>query len=136
MLFRAIRLLEYILLIMEQIAGVSRWFVLKKIYCQNVFVLSFTEFITLQRLCNYVDMIQSMNGIVCWYNLLCFENNMIKKSNLMILDNSGVDYSWMLLCVLGFLFTGKMNQILAPLATPGLRLDYKPVTSKLSDNNF
>ena len=43
-----------------------------------------------------------------------------------------------------FLFTGKLNQTLAPLATPGLRFDYKPVTSKLSekqnvtskDNNF
>ena len=89
LLFGAIRLLEYILLIVEQIAWVSRWFVLKKIYCQNVFVPLLTEFITLQRLHNYVDMIQSMNGIVCWYNLLCFENNMTKKSNLMILDNSG-----------------------------------------------
>ena len=38
LLFGAIRLLEYILLIMEQIARVLRWFVLKKIYCQNVFV--------------------------------------------------------------------------------------------------
>ena len=33
-------------------------------------------------------MIQAMNGIVCRYNLLYFENNMTKKSNLMILDNS------------------------------------------------
>ena len=37
-------------------------------------------------------------------------------------------YSWLV-----FLFPGKLNQILAPLATPGLRLDYKPVTSKLSE---
>ena len=65
----------------------------KNIYCQNVSVPSLTEFITLQCLYNYVDMIQSMNGIVCWYNLLCFENNKTKKSNLMILDNSGIDYS-------------------------------------------
>ena len=36
----------------------------KKIYCQNVFAPSLTEFITLQRLYNYVDTIQSMNGIV------------------------------------------------------------------------
>ena len=28
---------------------------------------------------NYVDTIQSMNGVVCWYNLLCFENNDRKK---------------------------------------------------------
>ena len=37
----------------------------KKIHCQNVFVPSLTEFITLQHLYNYVDKIQSMNGIVC-----------------------------------------------------------------------
>ena len=74
----------------------------KKKYCQNVFVSSLTEFITLQRLYNYVDMIQSMNGIVCCYNLLYFENNMQKK-NCMTLDNSGIDYSRMLLFVLGFL---------------------------------
>ena len=36
----------------------------KKIYCQNVFVL-YMEFITLQRLYNSVDMMHSMNGIVC-----------------------------------------------------------------------
>ena len=36
----------------------------KKIYCQNVFVPdSFTEFITLQRLYNYVDLHE-------WYPLL------------------------------------------------------------------
>ena len=100
--FGGTRLLEYILLIMEQIAWASRWFILKKIYCQNVFVSSLTEFITLQRLYNYVDMVQSMNGIVCWYNLLCFKNNMTKKSNLMILDNSGIDYSRTLLFALVF----------------------------------
>ena len=113
---------------MEQIAWVSRWFVLKKIYCQNVFVSSLTESITLHRLLfrpqcrckgktghyiwsdlNYVDTIQSMNGIVCWYNLLCFEKNMTKKSNLMILDNSGIDYSRMLLFVLGFLVYWKIE---------------------------
>ena len=86
---------------MEQIAWVLRWFVLQKNILSKCFVPSLTEFITLQRLYNYVDMIQSMNGIVCWYNL-CFENN-ITKSNLMILNNSGIDYSWMLLFVLGFL---------------------------------
>ena len=51
----------------------------------------------------------------------------------MILDNSGIDYSPMILFVMVYLFTGKFNQILAPLATPGLRLDYKPVTSKLPE---
>ena len=51
----------------------------------------------------------------------------------MILDNSGIDYSRTLLFMIGFLVYWKLNQILAPLATPGLRLDYKPVTSKLSE---
>ena len=37
----------------------------KKKYSQNVFVPSLTEFISLQRLYNYVDTIQPMNGIVC-----------------------------------------------------------------------
>ena len=81
----------------------------KTIYCQNVFVPSLTEFITLQRLYTYVDMIQSMNGIVCWYNLLCFENNITKKSNLIILDNSCIDYSRMSLFVLGFLVYWKIE---------------------------
>ena len=49
----------------------------------------------------------------------------------MILDNSCIDYSRMLLFVFGFLVYWKMNQILAPPAAPGLRLDYKAVTSKL-----
>ena len=44
---------------------------------------------------------------------------MTKKSNLMILDNPGIDYSRMLLFVLGFLvyWKIKLNQILGPLAT-------------------
>ena len=50
----------------------------------------------------------------------------------MILDNSGINYSRMLLFVLGFLFTGKLKKILAPPATHCLRLDYKSVMSKLS----
>ena len=52
----------------------------KKIYCKNVFVsYSFTEFITLLRLYNSDDMMQSINGIVCWYNLLCLDNIIAKK---------------------------------------------------------
>ena len=52
----------------------------------------------------------------------------------MIPHNSGIDYSRMLLFVLGFfLVTGKLNKILAPLATADLRLNYQPVTSKLSE---
>ena len=64
---------------------------------------------------------------------------MTRKCNLMILDNSGIDYSRIYYLCLVFLFTGKLNQILAPLATPGLRLDYKPVRKTkcdVKDNNF
>ena len=68
-----------------------------------------TEFITLLRFYNYVDMIQSMNCIVCCYNLLCLKNNMTKKSNLMILDNSGRDYSRMLLFVFVFMVYCKIE---------------------------
>ena len=51
----------------------------------------------------------------------------------MILDDSGIDYSPMLLFVIGFLvYWKKINQILAHPATRGLRLDFKAVTSKLS----
>ena len=57
----------------------------------------------------------------------------LKEFNLIILDNnSGIDYSRMLLFVFGFLVYWKIEQILAPPATPGLRLDYKAATSKLS----
>ena len=54
----------------------------------------------------------------------------------MILDNSGIDYSRMLLFVLDFLVYWKIERILEPLTTPGLRLYYKPVTSKLSKNKM
>ena len=51
----------------------------------------------------------------------------------MILDNSGVDYSRILLFVLGFLVYWKIEScILAHPATRGLQLDFKAVTSKLS----
>ena len=61
---------------------------------------------------------------------------MTKKSNLMILDNSGIHYSRILLFVLGFLVYWKIEQIFPPLATPGLRLDHKAVISKLSKNKM
>ena len=51
----------------------------------------------------------------------------------MIVDNSGIDYSRMLLFVLGFLVYLKNEPIFVPLATPGLRLNYKPVPTKLSE---
>ena len=53
----------------------------------------------------------------------------------MILDNSGIDYSRMLLFVFGFLVYWKIepfSRILAQPATRDLRLDFKAVTSKLS----
>ena len=60
--------------------------------------------------CNFADMMQSMNGIVCCYNLLCLEKNITKKiSNLMILDNCGIDYSRLLLLVFGFLVYWKIE---------------------------
>ena len=53
----------------------------------------------------------------------------------MILDNSGIDYSRMLLFV-GFLIYWKIepnsHAFTAHPATRGLRLDFKEVTSKLS----
>ena len=61
---------------------------------------------------------------------------MTKKSNLMILDNSGIDYSRVLLFVIVFFCLlenlTKLSRILAYPATRGLRLNFKAVTSKLS----
>ena len=52
----------------------------------------------------------------------------------MIVDNYCLDYSRMLLFVLGFLVYWKIEpNSRASIATPGLRLNYKPVTSKLSE---
>ena len=68
---------------------------------------------------NYVDTIQSMNGIICWYNLLCFENNMTQKSNLMILDNLVLIIHECYYSCLVFLFTGKLNQILTHSGASG-----------------
>ena len=77
-------------------------------------------------------MMQSMNGSICRYNLLCLENNMIKKSNLVILDNSGIDYSQILLFLLGFLVYWKIEPNSHASGNTGLRLDYQSVMSKLS----
>ena len=54
-------------------------------------------------------MLTRYNRWMVSYNLLCFKNNMTKKRNLMILDNSGIDYSRMLLFVLGFLVYWKIE---------------------------
>ena len=61
----------------------------------------------------------------------------------MILDNSGIDYSRLLLFVF-FLVYCKIEPNSRASGTPGLQLDYKAVTSKLlkkqnvnvKDNNF
>ena len=112
-----IRLLNYILLINEQISWVSNLWVLKNYFVKcfgatnfHIGIINiFKEFITLLRLNNFVDMMQSMNAIVCWYNF-CLENSMTKKNcNIMILDNSGIDYTWMLLIVFGFLVYLKIS---------------------------
>ena len=80
--------------------------------------------------------------MLTWYNrwMVSFVNTIFyvskiiwqKKRNLIILDNSGIDYSRMLLFVLGFLVYWKIEPNSRALATPGLWLDYKAVTSKLS----
>ena len=76
--------------------------------------------------------------MVSFVDTICYVSKIIydKKSNLMILDSSGIDYSRMLLFVLDFLVYWKIERILEPLTTPGLRLYYKPVTSKLSKNKM
>ena len=51
----------------------------------------------------------------------------------MILDNSGIDYSRMLLFVLGFLVYWKIEPNSPASGNSWFRLDYKPVTSKLSE---
>ena len=58
---------------------------------------------------------------------------MAKKIILLILGNSGIDYLRMLLFRLGFLVYWKIEPNSRTLATPGLRLDNKPVTSKMSE---
>ena len=57
---------------------------------------------------------------------------MTKKCNL-ILDNYGIDYSRMLLFVFAFLVHWKIELNSRASGKTGLRLDYKPVTSKLSE---
>ena len=97
MLFGAIRLLDYILLIKEQIAWVARRFVLKKYIDKMVlFVIVHViyYFTTFLKLCRH-------DAIDEWYRLL-IQSVMFgkwydkKRSNLMILDNSRIDYSRML----------------------------------------
>ena len=50
----------------------------------------------------------------------------------MMLDNSDIDYSRMLLFVFGFLVYWKIKPNFRASGNTGLRLDYKAATSKLS----
>ena len=147
MLFGAIRLLEYILLKMEQIAWVSRWFVLKETILSNVFVSrsllldnvcfvpvplqrapmlptgsvpNSTKSVAKARLGTTSDLIWTMltpwltqynRWMVSFDDTICYVSKIIwqKNSNLMILDNYGIDYSRILLFVLGFLVYWKIE---------------------------
>ena len=137
MLFGAIRLLEYILLIMEQIAWVSRWFVLKKYIIKMLFFRNRSRNLLLYYVCT---------ASLTWRNrwLASFVDTIYvwkiiwqKIRNLMILDNSGVDYSRMLLFVFGFRVYWKIepnSRAFSRLRQHLLykQLDYKVVKSKLS----
>ena len=90
MLFGAIRLLEYILLIIEQIAWVSRWFELKK-YIAKMFLFRHSQSLLLYNVCT---------TMLTWYNrwmvsfvdTICYVSKIIwQKRNLMIHDNSGIE---------------------------------------------
>ena len=52
----------------------------------------------------------------------------------MILENSGIDYSQMLLFVLSFLVYWRIEPNSRASGNTWPRLDYKPVTSKLLEN--
>ena len=76
-------MLEYILVTKELVRtnvlardGASKkyYFVKKKSDFHIEIPSIVTEFITVLRLYNFVDMMQSVIGIVSWYNLLCLEN--------------------------------------------------------------
>ena len=129
-------MLEYILSIKDQISSASRWCVVKKLFCQNVFGPKLShrnnkivmEFITLLRLYFFVDMIQSLNVIVCWYNSFGLENSITKNRNLMMLDDSGIDYA-------RIFYSCLVYWKIAPATTHGLLRDYKAVTSMLSKKN-
>ena len=110
LLFGAIHLLEYILLINGQVAWVSRWFILKK-YIVKMFLfcncsrnlLLFYVFTTMVTLCNW--WMVSFVGTIFYVWKIIWQ----KISNLMILDNPGRDYSRMLLFVFGFLVYWKIK---------------------------
>ena len=103
-------MLEYILLIMEQIAWVSRWFVLKK-YIVKMFLfrnrsrnlLLYNDCTTMLTWCN--------RWMLSFIDTICYVSKIIwqKISNLMVPDNSGIDYSRMLLFVFDFLVYWKIE---------------------------
>ena len=103
--------MEYILLIMEQIAWVSRWFVLKK-YLVKKFLFRNRSRNLLLYYVHTTMLIWCNRWTVSFVDTICYVSKRIwrKISNLMILDNnSGIDYSRMLLFVFGFLVYWKME---------------------------
>ena len=97
------------LLIMEQIAWVSRWFVLKK-YIVKMFLFRHSQKLLLYNVCTTMwtwhnRWMESFADTICYVSKTIWQKNI----NLMILDNSGIDYSWMLLFALGFLVDWKIE---------------------------
>ena len=83
---------------------VSRWCLLKNYFVRkNCWPKIFDNNKKKLRLYNSVDMIQSMNGIVCWYNLLFMENCMTTKIVIYWYSIIRVDWARMLLFSFGLL---------------------------------
>ena len=134
MLFGAIRLLEYILLIMEHIDWVSRWFVLKKNILSKCFCYGVSRSLLLYNVCCFVpsaverqdwavgatsDLILTMltryiRWMVSFVDTICYVSKIIWQKNII--------YWYLIILVLiihecyysclVFFFTGKLNQIL------------------------
>ena len=116
MLLGAIRLLNVNKITNKSFAMVCA----KKQFCKNVLVpkpsnrnnkycYQIYQFTTFVQLCCH-DSIDGLYCLLIQFSMFGeFYDN--KNSNLMIPDNSGIDYARMLLLVLVFLFTGKLCQI-------------------------
>ena len=71
--------------------------------------------------------------MVSFVDTICYVSKiMTKKNNLIILDNSGIDYSRMLIFVRGFLVYSKIEPNSHASGNTWFTLDFKAVTSKLS----
>ena len=131
MLFGAIRLLEYILLIKEHIAWVSKWFVLKK-YIVNIFLVR-NRSRNLLLYYVFTPMLTWCNRRMAWFvDTICYVCKITwqKISNLMILDNFGIDYSRMLLFVFGFLVYWKIEPNSRALSRLRQHLVYALITKR------